>query len=344
MKKRIVSLIYRHLTNADFYNINKVGGEEQKGGGQSYIDLPVRYISQTNMIDLLGQPTGVRSQGSEWTVNVNSFNVSQTNQSVTLYRRAKTRFCISSQKIYSREGNRVWAWHPNNGFPTRFNKNIIVYIAKAWDGQLWAGWFKLTPSIKKQLNQSPLKCITLAKPNSGYVNLLGESCVATGVLTKPFEFNLDNTALLPEETEMLQLNEDISVRLEEQASSITPEVKTRIEKYRKRNKTLCDNLKKLYNGTCQITGNAFSFKKKDGSYYSEVHHLIPLGENGSDSYWNTIVVCPMMHRMLHYADVGPIDLSQIVNNKLPITINGTTYTLEWKPEHAQKVQESLDAR
>ena len=346
MKKRIVYLVYRHLTHADFKNINKKGGEEPGGGGQSYIDLPVKYISQLNMIDVFGQPSGVCAQGSEWSVNINSFNAPQTNQTVTLYRRASSRFCIASQKIHSREANRIWAWHPDNGFPIRYSNNIIVYIAKTWDGELWAGWFKLSPTVKQQLISSPLKCMTQASPNSGYANLLGKSCYATGLLTKPFVFNVsdNNAALLPEETEMLQLDEDVSVTLEEQPASVTPEVKERIQKYRKRNKTLCDNLKKLYNGTCQITGNTYSFLKKDGSYYTEVHHLIPLGENGSDSYWNTIVVCPMIHRMLHCADVGPIDLSQMVDNKLPITINGVSYTIKWKPEHAQKVKESLDAR
>jgi 5-methylcytosine-specific restriction protein A len=45
MEKIVDSIVFRRITPADFFNINKVGGEEQGGGGQSYIDFPVANIS-----------------------------------------------------------------------------------------------------------------------------------------------------------------------------------------------------------------------------------------------------------------------------------------------------------
>lgn len=345
MKKKIIGLLYRQLTYADFRHINKVGGEESGGGGQSYIDLSTKHVSESNMIDLLGMPTGVRAQGSEWTVNVKSFNInsSDNNQDVTIYRRRPQSYCISSQKIHSRNSNRVYSWQPQHGFPELYRDHIVIYLAKTSEGEIWAGWFTITETVKKSLANTPVKDILKDTPNCGYINLSGKSCLATGSRTKPFEFLNEATSISTEEVEILQFDEDTSITLIEDSSTESPQVIERIQKYRKRNRTLCQKLKALYNGTCQITGRKYAFKKKDGTYYTEVHHLIPLGKNGSDSYKNAIVVCPMMHRMLHCADVSTIDLSQIVNDELQITINGEIYTIKWKPEHAQKVKESLES-
>ena len=46
--------------------------------------------------------------------------------------------------------------------------------------------------------------------------------------------------------------------------------------------------------------------------------------------------------MLHYADVSEIDLNNIVDNKLKITINGDEYEITWLPQHLETVQKSLD--
>ncbi|WP_254629536.1 HNH endonuclease [Enterobacter chuandaensis] len=40
----------------------------------------------------------------------------------------------------------------------------------------------------------------------------------------------------------------------------------------------------------------------DGRYYLEVHHIIPLSENGKDSVDNAIALCPNCHRQEHYGE------------------------------------------
>jgi 5-methylcytosine-specific restriction protein A len=105
----------------------------------------------------------------------------------------------------------------------------------------------------------------------------------------------------------------------------------------KRNSNVVAALKALYRGECQLTGREFVFKKVDGELYCEVHHLIPLGEGGADSPYNLIIVSPLIHRMLHYADVPAFDLSKIINNKLEIKINGKPFTITWHPKHAELV-------
>ena len=151
---------------------------------------------------------------------------------------------------------------------------------------------------------------------------------------------VENT--IDEDADEEDLIKDTSSRLDELLSNTTPEIKERISKFRQRNKTIVNNLKALYQGKCQITGTEFTFHKKNGELYAEVHHLIPLGENGSDSYSNAIVVSPLVHKMLHFADVSEIDLSNIRDHKLPISINGKNYEITWHPEHANTVEESLN--
>jgi hypothetical protein len=66
---------------------------------------------------------------------------------------------------------------------------------------------------------------------------------------------------------------------------------------------------------CQLCG--FTFKKKNGENYNEMHHIIPLSKNGKDAEINTLVLCANCHRQFHYASV---DLSEFT--KGIIKING----------------------
>lgn len=76
--------------------------------------------------------------------------------------------------------------------------------------------------------------------------------------------------------------------------------------YFKRNKEIVKSLKELYDNKCQIC--QFTFKKDNGENYSETHHVIPLGQNGSDKIENMVVLCPNCHRQLHYAKNNKYDI------------------------------------
>lgn len=55
------------------------------------------------------------------------------------------------------------------------------------------------------------------------------------------------------------------------------------------------------NGKCERCKNeAPFFRDKDGSQYLEVHHIVPLAENGDDTIENAIALCPNCHRHAHY--------------------------------------------
>lgn len=52
-------------------------------------------------------------------------------------------------------------------------------------------------------------------------------------------------------------------------------------------------------GICDLCGKDAPFKKKDGSPYLEVHHIVPLSEEGEDSWNNVCSLCPNCHRKMH---------------------------------------------
>lgn len=76
--------------------------------------------------------------------------------------------------------------------------------------------------------------------------------------------------------------------------------------YFKRNRKIVYELKKLYNGKCQICQG--TFEKENGDNYCETHHVKALGKNGTDTIDNLVVLCPTCHRKLHYAKEKEFDI------------------------------------
>jgi len=345
MEKRVDSLVFRRMTYADFRHINKVGGEETGGGGQSYIDFPLQDISLKNWSAFLGKNTGVGTVGPIWEFQINSLSLKKPIQ-LKIYQRRAQSVCIAAQKIHSRAANRIPSWHPDNSFPIDYNPisdNLVIYILKTKDNQFWAGWFLKNEIPKNWLVNDELKLLFEIE-SGGYIKFNTKVLIDTTNKEWPFYFDAKeakNQVKTEEDVEEDLLNQDTSPKLEELTAKATPEVKERIFKIRKRNNQIVKNLKKLYKGHCQISGTEFTFQKKNGKWYSEVHHLIPLGENGSDAYANAIVVSPLIHRMLHYATVSKIDLGRIKDHKLKIKINEKDFVITWHPEHTKTVKKSL---
>lgn len=346
MEKRVDSLVFRRMTYADFRHINKKGGEEVGGGGQSYIDFPITKISLDSWFNFLGENTGTgASNRPKWDFEINSLGL-DSSLTLRIYQRRSASVSISSQKIHSRVSNRVPSWHPDNSFPVDYNPesdNLVIYIVKTKDDEYWAGWF-----LKNEIPQSwpvneNLKRL-FEEDSAGYIKFTTKTLLDTKNKEWPFYFDAKETRNQIKTEENIEedlLNQDTSPKLVEVSDDDEPEFKERITKFRKRNYKLVKKLKSLYKGRCQLTGDKLTFKKKNGELYSEVHHLIPLGEEGSDSYANAIVVSPLIHRMLHYADVSKIDLTKIQDNKLKIIINGDEYEITWHPDHVKAVEGSL---
>ena len=95
--------------------------------------------------------------------------------------------------------------------------------------------------------------------------------------------------------------------LENRMKKATPEIKERISRYIERG-AIANKIKKITGYKClvceQFGDNPYSFKKLNGDYYVESHHVEQVSKlkKGSLSAANLITVCANHHRQLHYGN------------------------------------------
>jgi predicted HNH restriction endonuclease len=117
---------------------------------------------------------------------------------------------------------------------------------------------------------------------------------------------------------------------EKKYSNATPRVKEIISRRIERG-NISKLVKKVNNYECEICKalgqNPHGFKKINGEFYIEAHHIIPVSEQqqGSLGTLNLITVCANHHRQLHYGEVKLIENNNLffkfmIDNKL-ILIN-----------------------
>lgn len=54
-------------------------------------------------------------------------------------------------------------------------------------------------------------------------------------------------------------------------------------------------------GFCEGCGEPSPFVGRDGLPFLEVHHVVPLADQGSDTTTNSVALCPNCHRRCHYS-------------------------------------------
>ena len=367
--KEATQIVFRRLTRADFYNIYKPRGSEPKGGGQTYIDFPTSAILAVDWKKFFhGEKTLTSRSGPYWRFKLNSIGVGKS-QVVEVGQRRPQSFNIRKQTLGRKHSNRVLAWHPKySKFPEPKDStkrvgvpNLVVYLMRTSDGEFWAGWFQtakpeaswqVDPRLKPMFTEGdgnihlnpgivfdpadpewPFRRVVVATAAEPADLLPGIALPVTPELRAkgpgkkrppPYKQKTEDEIL----AEMFA--DDLSVEAEAEKRQIVVTVQ-------RRNLKIVAALKMLYGGECQLTGRKFVFKKANGELYCEAHHLIPLGEGGADSPYNLIIVSPLIHRMLHYAEVTGLDLKKIINNRLEIEINGKPFAITWHPRHAELV-------
>lgn len=335
---KAVKLVYKTITASDFYYINQPGLE--RGGGQSYIDFDTSDISVTQWRAFFAGavPEETAFGGPFWTFSVNNLGTGTTQDNVKIGQRRNTSVSIRSQKLpeHSREGRRLHAWSPKGtGFPALPPKiesaekvppvliaGLTIFLLRDEEDRFWAGWFQGdAPGI-----DDPRLVISKTR-QSRMIDLSGGVEFNPADVHSPFSGAASVEGAL-ENADDLAFQEDETVPEEGLAYNLA--------KVRKRDRAAVRKLRKLYK-RCQISGQEFVFYTKLGMPYLEVHHLLPLGQGGADSPHNMIVVSAHVHRMLHFANVSDINLQDISDNKLDITINDEPYQITWHPQHAELV-------
>jgi 5-methylcytosine-specific restriction protein A len=259
---------------------------------------------------------------------------------------------------------------------TSLPQGLAIYLVRTTENEYWAGWFQTQPPCKDAVTEHYLNRMLNNSIGEGFADMLdfpsGSLFLDETDINRPFKISKPSLTAAKSSSNQQTRRRQTSrtnrrssssriyrVRLKRKAkpykeiikslfvedenysSKISPKRKRIIQRLRKRNLKAVNGLKLLYRGKCQITGIAFSFIKKDGSRYCEAHHLVPLGNKGADSPFNIIIDNPLIHRMLHYANVPKINLSNISSrNTLDITINKKQYTIKWHPRHAEYVRRS----
>ncbi len=91
-----------------------------------------------------------------------------------------------------------------------------------------------------------------------------------------------------------------------------------------RKKNLVDKIKKLYYNTCQLCETQVVIG--ENKYYSEVHHIIPLGKphNGVDSLENMVCVCPNCHIELDFKAI-PLNEDMLKQTRHTISSKSIEY-------------------
>lgn len=98
------------------------------------------------------------------------------------------------------------------------------------------------------------------------------------------------------------------IKLEKEYALAVPKIQERISKCIERG-DIAKEYKKIAQYKCQICEalgrEEHVFKKKDGTYYIETHHVILVSslQQGSLGLKNLLAVCPNHHRQLHYGNV-----------------------------------------
>ena len=374
--KSVQAIVYRYLSEAEFFNIYKPPGTEVGGGGQKYIDFPKKAIHLSDWEEFFegvsGLVTEERAQGPSWTFPIKSIGVAlPQQQSATIYQRRQQSVCIAAQHLYAAKQNRVKAWHPDQGFPVPANPTdrhqlppgLVIYLVRTVDNEVWAGWTQNSAGntlIYRTATAGDLldpMLSDLAPNHAGYLEFdvdeiqMDETDAISPFTAKTLEEEEDDEDEQRERQQRRsyrrrrsedEILNSLFAEDEDTGNGDDQETRTVVMRVRRRNTRAVQDLKELYKHRCQISGDQYAFQKQDGTYYTEAHHLTPLGSGGADDPRNIVVISPLIHRMLHYANVSEIDLTGITQREdgwstLAITINGTPYTIEWHPKHAERV-------
>lgn len=197
-------------------------------------------------------------------------------------------------KALGKCGDRPVKWNPAW---KKAYKSLTGIDSNLAPGTMISGVFRARGWIEKIGKRSPFKYKITPEGRSA---LLKRPLLESNIRDSCRQAN-DTNPITLEETEKASQPTKEEAQLQLQSfQAFAPESTVKNVRRYERSK-IGQALKVLYDGHCQICG--FTFSKRDGTHFSEVHHLEKLSDGGWEKPINMIVVCANHHRMLHYGKV-----------------------------------------
>jgi 5-methylcytosine-specific restriction enzyme A len=103
---------------------------------------------------------------------------------------------------------------------------------------------------------------------------------------------IDNQITMLDEEEF-----EMSINYQKEDNSARIEEKMQLVKVRKLDRSICDNLKLLYENRCQITG--VNFCENYNVSVVEAHHIDYFVKSQNNNSENIIIISPNYHRLIH---------------------------------------------
>lgn len=130
-------------------------------------------------------------------------------------------------------------------------------------------------------------------------------------LCKPAPIDEEEIKKVEKKLEKEILKED-EKSIKEKAFKVDGKVDTRpvVSMHRSRNQYVCKYVKTRANGKCDLCGEPAPFNNKDNTPYLESHHVITLSNNGPDTIYNAVALCPNCHRKIHVLE-DPKDIKKL---------------------------------
>jgi len=158
--------------------------------------------------------------------------------------------------------------------------------------------------------KSRFKLVDIAKSPDKFISFL-KKIKSIDYITK----RMDGDGLLPDDY-LVDADSDVLTKHEKIPEgnkkplkiSMTIEVIERDEEVKKW-------VLKHSNGICGCCNKNAPFDKKGNEPYLEVHHIIPLAEEGPDTVENAVALCPNCHREIHHGVNGKHKTKLIKENR-----------------------------
>lgn len=155
--------------------------------------------------------------------------------------------------------------------------------------ELFAPLYKYMLEVKPTLEPRKHLIVPKEKKEQMVFSAIGKNMFVIEALDASYN-SLEFCDMVSEE----QFESPAELMLDTSAGFVTKE---RLVKIRKLDHSICDNLKKLYDYRCQMTGEKIG--DEYGGNVVEAHHIVPFVESLDNDSSNIIIVSPNYHRIIH---------------------------------------------